>query len=128
MPKEITVQLNDECAALFEEAAPTAVFMLRLVSLYVLADATNLVFSGALRGAGDTFWTMCLSVSTHWVLAGLAVTMLRRNVSAATTWVVLVFTFLGLGAVYYARYRFGNWRNRLDALVPVSSPAAGLDQ
>src|SRR5207248_7378215 len=52
----------------FSEAYGMAVFMLRLASIYVLADATNLVFSGALRGAGDTFWAMTISVGLHWVL------------------------------------------------------------
>ena len=33
-----------------------------------LADAMMVVFSGALRGAGDTFWTMCISVGLHWLL------------------------------------------------------------
>ena len=42
--------------------------MLRLAGLYVLADAMMVVFSGALRGAGDTFWTMCISVGLHWLL------------------------------------------------------------
>lgn len=37
-----------------EELIRLAKTMLRLAAIYPLADITNLVFAGALRGAGDT--------------------------------------------------------------------------
>ena len=93
------------------EAWRLAVFMVRLVSVYVFADALGLVFSGALRGAGDTFATMCLSVSTHWVLLLTTVFNLRvLQASPRAAWIVLVILIWTIGGAFYLRYRTGHWR------------------
>lgn len=95
----------------FAGALPEAVFMLRLAALYVMADATILVFGGALRGAGDTFWAMCISVSMHWVLVIGQVIMLRGlNLSPRWTWVFLCLTLQVFSGIFYLRYRSGRWR------------------
>lgn len=98
-------------AAAFEEVRPLAVFMVRLVALYVMADAVGIVFGGALRGAGDTLRTMLLSVSGHWVLALAGVMMVRvLHAPPRLTWSVVVALVMGLGLVLYLRYRTGHWR------------------
>jgi MATE family multidrug resistance protein len=97
--------------AIFAEAFPMAVFMLRLAALYVMADAMMLVFGGALRGAGDTFWTMVLSVIGHWVLAGAAWALIRVfHAGPRTSWAVVVVLVLGLGSIFTLRFRSGRWR------------------
>jgi MATE family multidrug resistance protein len=40
-----------------------AEYMVRMIAVYVIADGFALVYSGALRGSGDTFWAMVISVS-----------------------------------------------------------------
>lgn len=97
--------------AIFAEAFPMAVFMLRLAALYVMGDAMMLVFGGALRGAGDTFWVMCISVGTHWtLLAVLAVSLRILRFSAQSAWFVLCTTLLLFSGILYLRYRNGKWR------------------
>jgi len=86
--------------------------MLRLASLYVMADALFLVFGGALRGAGDTFWAMCISVTFHWVLVAVLFTLLRIfSVSAFAAWFMLCIIFMMFSCVIYLRYRSGKWRS-----------------
>jgi len=100
-----------EAGGVFETARPLAVFMLRLASLYVMADAVMLVFSGALRGAGDTFWAMCVSVGFHWLFLPITMIMLRVwHVDPKSTWVVLVVMIMAFSGVFYLRYRGGRWR------------------
>lgn len=95
----------------FAQAEPMAVFMLRLAAIYVLADATILVFSGALRGAGDTLWTMCCSVGVHWLLVGVLLFLLRGlDVRVEMAWLVLCIVILLFCSVFYLRYRQGKWR------------------
>jgi len=107
-------------AATFPEVAALAVFMVRLISIYVFADAIAIVFSSALRGAGDTFWTMVLSVSGHWVFTITAAVLIRIcGAGPRTTWVVVVFLVLGLGSAFFLRFRSGRWRT----LRVVSPPA-----
>jgi len=98
--------------AIFAQAFPEAVFMLRLAALYVMADAIMLVFSGALRGAGDTFWAMCVSVSMHWILVGGQILLLRVfKLPARITWLYLCLILLLSSGIFYLRYRSGKWRS-----------------
>jgi multidrug resistance protein, MATE family len=98
-------------STVFDHAQPIAVHMLRLTSIYVLADAVNLVFSGALRGAGDTLWAMTISIARHWVLVPtLAVLLFIFHVRIETAWLVLVTVILAFSSVFYFRYRSGAWK------------------
>jgi MATE family multidrug resistance protein len=96
---------------IFTKAFPLAVPMLRMAAIYVMADAIMLVFSGALRGAGDTFWVMCISVGTHWTLVVIVVVALRiLNFTPQTAWFMLCTVLMLFGGVLYLRYRTGKWR------------------
>lgn len=96
---------------IYLQAAPLAVSMLRLASLYVLADATVVVFSGALRGAGDTFWTMCLSVGMHWLLVVMLFVFLKvLELPPQTAWLAVIGFFLIFSGLFYLRYQKGKWK------------------
>jgi MATE family multidrug resistance protein len=113
----------------FEQAAPTAVFMIRLASLYVMIEAVVTVFSGTLRGAGDTFWTMCISVTLHWLLLPILIVMLHGlGMSPEAAWTAIVLTFLGFSYVFYLRYRSGRWREIRVVQSPVELVATDHDQ
>ncbi|MHC4660136.1 MAG: MATE family efflux transporter [Planctomycetota bacterium] len=105
------------------EIAALAVFMVRLISLYVFADAMTIVFGGALRGAGDTFWTMVISVSGHWVLAGAALIMIHVvKAPPRTAWFSVIVLILGVGLTFFLRYRSGRWR-KLRVIDEAPAPA-----
>jgi MATE family multidrug resistance protein len=95
----------------FVQAVPTAVFMIRLASVYVLIEAVVIVFVGALRGAGDTFWAMCISVALHWLLVPILFVILHvMDLTPEVAWMALVFTFLVFSGLFFLRYRSGKWR------------------
>jgi MATE family multidrug resistance protein len=95
----------------FVAATPLAVRMLRLAAFYVLSDALMVVFSGALRGAGDTFWTMCVSVCLHWLLIPVLVLNLRiLKLPPTTAWSVMICCFMCFSLIFSLRYRSGRWR------------------
>jgi MATE family multidrug resistance protein len=95
----------------FSRIAPMAVFMIRMITVYVFGDAVALAFSGALRGAGDTFWTMVISIGGHWVLTLAALILVKGlGVAPKSAWAVVVFLILGIGIAFYLRYRTGRWR------------------
>jgi len=88
-----------------------AVVMLRLAAIYTLADSAQLVFTGALRGAGDTRWVMRMSIGLHWVFSGVAIFLIRSiQADPVTVWVVFIAFVLGLGLVMFLRFRSGKWR------------------
>jgi len=93
------------------QIASLAVVMLRLAAIYTLADSAQLVFTGALRGAGDTRWVMRMSIVLHWVFSGVAIFLIRSiQADPVTVWVVFIAFVLGLGLVMFLRFRSGKWR------------------
>ncbi len=88
-----------------------AMRMLRLAALYTLADVTQLVFSGALRGAGDTRAVMLISVSTHWAFAVLSVVTIRvLRLPPLTVWGLFIGFVLLLGIAMVLRFLQGRWK------------------
>lgn len=111
-PSVAIYQPSDGEASVFHEAKPLAIQMLRLASIYVLVEALMVVFAGALRGAGDSFWAMVISVGGHWgIVAALAISLYGLNVSPLTAWFVVVVSFAIFCCAFWFRYRAGAWRH-----------------
>jgi MATE family multidrug resistance protein len=97
--------------AIFEEVIPVATAMIRIAAMYVLAEAVMVAVVGALRGAGDTHFTMLISVTAHWTFVPVVYLMLRVwNLSPVAAWLGLVITFLVFCGVLILRYRSGKWQ------------------
>ena len=112
-----------ETTEAFPEVFTLAVSMLRLAAVYVMADAMFLVFGGALRGAGDTFWAMCISVTFHWILVIVLYVLLKLlGVGALPAWFALCMIFMTFSFLFYLRYRGGKWRS-LRIVEPEIEPA-----
>ncbi len=100
-----------EADAIFSRATPLATTMVRLAAFYVLADAVMLVYSGALRGAGDTFWAMCASVALHWLLVPTLILFLKvLALPPQSAWLALIAFLLCFSGLFYLRYRDGKWK------------------
>lgn len=93
------------------DVAPMARTMLRYAAIYILADATQLILTGALRGAGDTKFVMRLSVIMHWVFAGIAWYAIKvAAIPPVSMWRIFIYFVISLGIAMFLRYRFGKWR------------------
>ena len=93
------------------EITALATVMLRMAALYILADAAQLVFAGALRGAGDTRWVMGVSVGLHWVFSIVAIALIRIvRVPPVTAWSVFIVFVVLMGVAMFLRLRSGRWR------------------
>ncbi|MCL2025598.1 MAG: MATE family efflux transporter [Leptospirales bacterium] len=96
----------------FEQAAPIAVNMIRIASLYVLASAVIVAFIGTLRGAGDTFFSMIVSVMMNLLLLPVVYLSLKVfNLPLEAAWSFLVVCFLIFCAVLAFRFKSGKWKN-----------------
>jgi MATE family multidrug resistance protein len=94
-----------------DQIASLAVIMLRLAAVYTLADSAQLVFTGALRGAGDTRWVMRTSIGLHWIFSAVAVFLIRHlRADPIMVWIVFIAFVVGLGLVMFLRFRGGKWR------------------
>lgn len=100
-----------ESSEVFEQVVPLAKTMIRIASLYVLSEAVMVAIVGALRGAGDTFFTMIISVSGHWTFVPVLYIILNVfELSIVTGWLALILVFLVFCGVLVLRYRSGKWQ------------------
>jgi MATE family multidrug resistance protein len=93
-----------------EQIVALATVMLRLAALYTLADSAQLVFTGALRAAGDTRWVMRMSIGLHWAFSAVAILLIRVvRADPVAVWLLFIGFVIGLGLVMYLRFRSGKW-------------------
>ena len=88
-----------------------AALLLQFVAAYNLLDATQMIFVGALKGAGDTRFLLCVSLALAGLLAGfswLSVQVWRLSVFGC--WTLIVFWCLIAAVTYVLRFRQGRWR------------------
>ncbi len=89
--------------------------LLHIVAAYLFFDALYMVFSGALRGAGDTrFMMLALALAAPFCLVlpvYVGVQYLRITVATAWLWVLFFVTVLFILAAL--RFRRGAWKRML---------------
>lgn len=84
--------------------------MVRISGLYVLSEAVMVALIGALRGAGDTFFTMEASVAANWLFViVLWISFRVFNRSVVTAWFLLVLVILIFFILLIIRFRSGKW-------------------
>ena len=104
------------------------VVLMRFVAVFCFFDALNLIFSGAIKGAGDTrfiMWTIAaLSLGVMIVPVYVAVEVIGAGIYTAWTLATLYISALGLA--FMLRYRQGKWKGmRVIEAQPVVSQARG---
>ena len=96
----------------FQEIRRHAVVLLRFVAAYSLFDTLNIIFSGALKGAGDTrFIIRAMLAMTAFALvipAALAVSWFGAGLY--TVWTIMTVEVSLLGSLFYLRFRGGRWK------------------
>ncbi len=108
----------------WEEISKTAIPMIMLMSIYPLADGMLIVFSGAIRGAGDTTWAMIASSVLHWSAALYSFVLTQVLVLPPVfAWGLFVLVFPFFGLTFWLRFRSGKWKGKLS-LPPDETPGA----
>jgi MATE family multidrug resistance protein len=118
----VFVLMPEPLLRLFENSDHTAiqqtrimdlgVVLMRFVAVFCFFDALNLVFSGAIKGAGDTRFIM-------WTIAALSLGVMIGPVYWAvevagaglyTLWTLATLYICALGIAFMLRYRHGRWK------------------
>ncbi len=108
----VSVFARGENAGDFDDVIPLAASMLRIAALYTTSDSVCLVFSGALRGAGDTKWVMRVSITFHWVMTGIAAVLINVfDVGPIGVWLVFAGLIASLAVMLYTRFYRGHWQS-----------------
>ncbi len=99
-------------AAGFIEISRLSVVLLRFVALYSLFDAMNMIFSAAIKGAGDTRYIAVTTIRLSWLVIVLPSLLwwywLPPSIYAL--WVFVTLYVVGLGLFFYRRFLHGPWR------------------
>ncbi len=107
-----------------EAAADVARVLLRFVAAYCLFDSANLVFSFALRGAGDTRFVTLAALGPAWLIM-VVPTYLAYRYQWGIYWAwAFASTYIAvLALIFVARFRYGKWKT----MRVIEAAAAAID-
>jgi MATE family multidrug resistance protein len=98
--------------AVFAELRDTTVILLRFVAAYCLFDAMCVVFTGTLKGAGDTRFIMIVSLLlTPMPVAAAWVGIHFFHFGLIWCWTVITLWICVSGVIYLLRFLQGRWRH-----------------
>ena len=103
--------LADPAAVPWDEVAVLIPPLLALIAVYSLADAANLVYACALRGAGDTRFVTWLTFALAWPLMVLPTyVVVQRGGSVLLAWCFISFYVFVIAVCFWLRFRTGRWK------------------
>jgi MATE family multidrug resistance protein len=102
---------------------PIAVNILYFIAVYSLFDTMNLVFAGALKGAGDTFFVMLMSwgLTVMIVIVPISIASVFFHCGLYTAWAFFSLYVILLGFGFLFRFLQGKWRTM--RVIEASAPA-----
>lgn len=96
----------------FVDIINLGVILMRFVAVFCLFDAFNLIFSSAIKGAGDTrfiMWTIAaISLGIMIIPTYVAIEILGAGIY--TAWVLVTLYGCALAFAFMLRYRQGKWK------------------
>lgn len=92
--------------------AKLAATLLQFVAVYSVFDALAVVFSSALRGAGDTVYPMLITLLSSWLVMVLPASLIIRsdNPTIFAIWMTCTIHISLTGFCMWMRYLTGRWQ------------------
>jgi MATE family multidrug resistance protein len=104
---------RDSCGIInFNAVIITGQYILIFAAIFNFFDAAKFIYSGALRGAGDTHAVLYISLFCTWILLvpGTALLIFLMHSSVITVWAYITCCTLIEAIIVFYRFRSGNWR------------------
>lgn len=103
---------NAENAVMWEQVSTIVPYLLMFVALFTAFDSMNLVFSFALKGAGDTRYVTLVALTLPWPLMVLP-TWLMKDWGGAIYWAwgAASLFIISQALVFLARFKGGKWKS-----------------
>ncbi len=100
-------------AQTFAEIRPIAVVALRFIAVFSLFDTVNVVFSAALKGAGDTRFIMFVVLLASLVMLVLPsyVALVLLGADIVVGWSILTIYIIVLSFAFLDRFLGGKWQS-----------------
>jgi MATE family multidrug resistance protein len=97
---------------IIEQIRPMTVTLLRFVALYSLFDPANIIFSSAIKGAGDTAFVMKFLAGASvfiWAIP-VYIVVVKLHLGVYAGWSITVAYALFLAVIFYLRYKTNKWK------------------
>ena len=108
----IQMFLRNQADGFAQEIIHVGRILLVILTLWGIADVSNLVYGSALKGAGDTRFVMIFSVALAWLMLVpgqlVIIEWLKCDIVVAWWWTGLYVAFLGIG--FALRFFHGGWK------------------
>lgn len=99
----------------FAAMVPIVKQLLMFVAFYCIFDTGNIIFSAALKGAGDTKFVMYISLVLNWIImvipSWLAVKYLHGSARLYVAWLSLSTYVCVLAVLFLLRFLAGKWKS-----------------
>ena len=97
----------------FDKIEPILISLLRFIAIYCMLDGMQVVFVGAIKGAGDTLFVLLttIAISTAAVSGGILVQS-WTGPSLYLWWWVITGWILAMLVAFSARYLSGVWKSK----------------
>jgi MATE family multidrug resistance protein len=102
-----------QAAALTEQIVRVGGDIMLCAAVFQLFDAVGIIYIGALRGAGDTYWPMFMTILLSWGLVvggGAAAVKLAPQMTSIGPWIATSLYVVVLGMVVAWRFESGPWQ------------------
>jgi MATE family multidrug resistance protein len=108
----VSIFRGEHDAGQFAAVAAIVPTLLLCVAIYSLADAVNLTFAFALRGAGDTRFVTLLTFILAWpIMVVPTYLVVRFGGSVYWAWGFATAHILAMAVCFYFRFRTGKWKS-----------------
>ena len=101
----------DEKASI-NELQPIVMTLLQFVALYTFFDAMAIIFGSAVRGAGDTMFSLLFTVTCGWLLMVMpTLWIVQQGGSLYQCWTACTSFVIVIGLGFLARFLHGKWKS-----------------
>ena len=111
----------------FSEIYRYSIVLLRFVAVYSIFDTMNIIFTSAIKGAGDTrfvmLMTVILSLFVLIIPAYLAIMVFKYGLMVS--WVLATVYIIIIGITFYLRFLGGKWKSMRVIEMSPQVPRAG---
>ncbi|MDR2772447.1 MAG: MATE family efflux transporter [Elusimicrobiota bacterium] len=95
-----------------EQIIPMSIVLLRINAAFLIFDAINVVFSAAIKGAGDTAFVMktMILVSIFIIIIPIYLIVSVFNLGLYAAWTAMIVYIAVLAGTFYLRYKSNKWK------------------
>lgn len=106
--------LKEYTTEIYSQIYPICITLLKFLAVYAIGDPICIIFSFAIKGAGDTAFvmkTLVISVLCVIVIPLFLIVSVFKLGGLYTSWAILTTNIIVLATAFFLRYRTGKWKS-----------------